>query len=620
MVLERLCSNAGDTPVDITVVDPFPPGPGRVWRTAQSTDLLMNTVAAQVTVYPDATVPLAGRLVPGPSLYEWSLTQPDLAGRLGPNTYPARALYGRYLEWVFATVVATAPAGVTVTVVRATAVRLTTEPDGTQIVYLDNGDRVADQDAVVLAQGHLPLQSTTVEETLAAFADRFGLRYIAPVNPADVDLADIPAGEPVGLRGLGLCFFDYQAMFTLGRGGRFERDGSGTLIYQPSGHEPRLIAGSRRGVPYHARGENQKGPFGRHDPLYLTAPVIERFRARARTIGGLDFKQDLWPMIAMEVESVYYTTLLRATAGAAVADEFLDMFRQCGWGTEVAEKVLERFGIETERRWDWDRISNPLTDLTFAGPEAFAAHLVELLTRDVAEAKAGNVDGPMKAALDVLRDLRNEIRLLIDHGGLTGRSYHEDIEKWYSPLNAYLSIGPPASRIEEMVALMRAGLLEVVGPDVRLLLEGEQFALESEAVPGSRRSMKVLIEARLPEINLQYTADDLLRDLVERGEAAPYRLSNPVGDAYETCGLAVTRRPFRVLDFYGNPHPARFAFGVPTEAVHWVTAAGARPGVASVALGDADAISLAVLAIAREPALGTGADYDAGRERPVAAS
>jgi hypothetical protein len=36
-------------------------------------------------------------------------------------------------------------------------------------------------------------------------------------------------------------------------------------------------------------------------------------------------------------------------------------------------------------------------------------------------------------------------------------------------------------------------------------------------------------------------------------------------------------------------------FGVPTESVHWVTAAGIRPGVNSVILGDADAIARSCL-------------------------
>ena len=60
-------------------------------------------------------------------------------------------------------------------------------------------------------------------------------------------------------------------------------------------------------------------------------------------------------------------------------------------------------------------------------------------------------------------------------------------------------------------------------------------------------------------------------------------------------GVAVTRRPYRLIDAADRPHPRRFAFGVPTESVHWVTAAGIRPGVNSVILGDADAIARSCL-------------------------
>jgi hypothetical protein len=57
-----------------------------------------------------------------------------------------------------------------------------------------------------------------------------------------------------------------------------------------------------------------------------------------------------------------------------------------------------------------------------------------------------------------------------------------------------------------------------------------------------------------------------------------------------------------VLDAEDRPHPRRFAFGVPTETVHWVTAAGIRPGVDSVILGDADAIARSCLAVVADRA------------------
>jgi len=64
----------------------------------------------------------------------------------------------------------------------------------------------------------------------------------------------------------------------------------------------------------------------------------------------------------------------------------------------------------------------------------------------------------------------------------------------------------------------------------------------------------------------------------------------------------VTERPYRLIDGADVPHPRRFAYGVPTESVHWVTAAGIRPGVGSVTLEDSDAIAAAVLAVPAAPA------------------
>jgi len=151
----------------------------------------------------------------------------------------------------------------------------------------------------------------------------------------------------------------------------------------------------------------------------------------------------------------------------------------------------------------------------------------------------GNVSSPLKAALDVLRDLRNEVRLIVDHGGLTGRSYREDLERWYTPLNAFLSIGPPARRIEEVIALIEAGLCEVLGPDARAEVdeEQEQFVAWSAAVPGSRRRAAALIDARLPEMDIRRTADPLIRYLLSTGQCRPFQIANPDGGTYQTGGL-----------------------------------------------------------------------------------
>ncbi|MFG2328716.1 FAD/NAD(P)-binding protein [Streptomyces sp. NPDC048604] len=620
-VLERLCANERRAPsrtsLVVHVVDPAAPGAGAVWRTEQSRHLLMNTVASQVTVYTDDSAQIDGPIEPGPSLYEWAreLTVLSDAGatpegydeatleearRLGPDAYPSRAFYGRYLHDCFQRVVARAPGHVTVRVHRSRAVAMADThgvPGGPQGVRLEDGTRLNHLDGVVLAQGHVPARLTAREARTASLARIHNLRYVAPANPADLDLTCVEPGQHVLLRGLGLNFFDHMALFTAGRGGVFERR-EGRLVYLPSGREPKLFATSRRGVPYHARGENQKGAYGRYLPQLLTPEFIAELRARSVDGERVNFAQDLWPLISREVESVYYGTLLESLDRGAEREAFTDRYLATVDDAERAALAAE-FGIAEPDRWDWEKLSRPYGEREFGSREEFRDWLLGHLEQDVADARAGNVHGPLKAALDVLRDLRNEVRLAVDHGGLEGNSHRDDLEGWYTPLNGFLSIGPPASRIEEMIALIEAGVLEVMGPGTQIRLDAAAptFMAHSSTVPGPPVRAGVLIEARLPEPDLRRTDDPLMRHLLNTDQAAPYRIAGACGTSYETGGLAVTERPYRIVDGRGRPHPRRFAYGVPTESVHWVTAAGIRPGVDSVTLGDSDAIARALAAL-----------------------
>ena len=63
-LVERLGANAATLVppgerVQLHVIDPHPPGGGRIWRTAQSSLLWMNSEAQDVTVFTDASVTLS---------------------------------------------------------------------------------------------------------------------------------------------------------------------------------------------------------------------------------------------------------------------------------------------------------------------------------------------------------------------------------------------------------------------------------------------------------------------------------------------------------------------------------------------------------------------------------
>jgi hypothetical protein len=137
---------------------------------------------------------------------------------------------------------------------------------------------------------------------------------------------------------------------------------------------------------------------------------------------------------------------------------------------------------------------------------------------------------------------------------------------------------------------------------VDALADGSGFLARSNRIPRPAYRSDTLIEARMPDPDIRITTDPLISGLLANGECGLHRMALRGGGFYQTGGLAVTPRPYHLLDADRTPHPRRFAFGVPTETVHWVTAAGIRPGVNSVILADADAVAMATLDLAPEQA------------------
>ncbi|GHE73173.1 FAD/NAD(P)-binding protein [Streptomyces capitiformicae] len=194
-VAERLTANAPflapGRSIEDVLVDPCPPGPGRVWREEQSPLMRMNSFARDVTLFPGKAVRCEGPARPGPSLAAWARetaagllppVDPRLEGDLRettPDSFATRRLQGAYLSWFLREVARQAPPGVRVTTRTGRAVALTAGPDGLQRVRLEHGSRL-DADAVVLALGHLDARPRGEEADAASFAARHGLTYLPP--------------------------------------------------------------------------------------------------------------------------------------------------------------------------------------------------------------------------------------------------------------------------------------------------------------------------------------------------------------------------------------------------------------------------------------------------------
>ncbi|TDC75393.1 FAD/NAD(P)-binding protein [Streptomyces hainanensis] len=112
-VLERVAARVARPGADpapelrIALVEPHPAGAGKVWRPEQPAELLMNTMSADNTVFPDASVRLDSPVETGPTFLRW-LRRIAVEGHRDPGAvefarssterdYAPRRVYGTYL-------------------------------------------------------------------------------------------------------------------------------------------------------------------------------------------------------------------------------------------------------------------------------------------------------------------------------------------------------------------------------------------------------------------------------------------------------------------------------------------------------------------------------------------
>ena len=573
----------------IFLVDPCPIG-GRVWKIDQDPNLIMNTAAAQITLFTDQTVTGVGPFIAGPDLSTWALTlaadyldaHPEInnrsilmrqAANLGPNSYASRALYGVYQQWFFDLQKYQAGTNI-ITYKQQTVNRLDKKAAGFTVTT-DQESWQTDQ--VVMALGNLKNSLTRDQKALHDYAQTHQLFYLEPGFPEEGDLSGIEAQSPVIIRGLGLSFFDLMSRLTEGRGGQFQKAPDGLLVYHPSGREPHIFAGSRRGFPYRAKGRNQKGPGEEWQPHFLTPQQIDAWQTHGEVSG-----QTFWEALKHEAELIYYRLLLPQRYPEIDEAAFERDF--------IADPVatLGALPIAAKDRLDWDALADP----TKAHPsgQPYQDFMRHYLRQDAQEAMRGTKTGPLTSALEVLRDMRDPIRQLVERNLLSQDQYLDFFLRWFNSLNDFLSIGPPALRIDQLQALIGAGIVTILPPGMQIKGIDGQFLLKTPSDPKFSLQAKTLLEARVPAVNAPTAQNPLVQQLLHDGYAHTYELQLNADKRFQSGAIAIDRQTQQLLDQKEHPQAGLFFWGVPTEGVHWLTTASPRPLVNDVSLKTAEQI------------------------------
>lgn len=602
-LVERLAVNAPElfpgAALDVHVVDPHPPGAGRVWRYEQSELLRMNSMAVDVTMFTDASVVCDGPVRPGPSLAEWAglVTSGGLSGvdlpadvlaeldRLEPTTFPSRRLQSAYLAWFFRDAVEALPPGITVHQHRTSVRRITGSPQGRQRVWLADRSTPLVADAVVLTLGHLDAEIGAEERELVDYASANGLAYLPPDYSADSDLSSVREGADVVLRGFGLAFIDLMVLLTQGRGGRFEESADG-LRYVPSGREPRIHVGSRRGVPYHSKtGYRLQG-----DPLplprFFDGQVVDELLASP---VEFDFQADVWPLLAKEIAWGYFHELFTGHPERVALpwNEFAAEFAGLPWYSTGMAALVESSVPLVEDRIDFERLDRPLAGLVFATGEEFQEHLRAYVEADVARRSDPAFSADLGAFMALL-SVYGQLPRVLNSPKLSPASRLAHADGWWGGFFSFLASGPPPDRLEELLALSRAGIVNFLGADVWVRAEDGAFVAGSASSPDVVRATG-LVEARLPAHSLGRTADPVLRALRGAGDVVEEKLS----DGRSTGLVRVSPEDNRLIERNGTAHPRRFALGPFTTGRAF--AAFARPGTNAPGFRQNDGVARALL-------------------------
>lgn len=605
--LERLAASlpelAPAAPLEIHLIDPYTPGGGRIWRYAQSPLLKLNSMAQDVTMFTDASSTIEGPVRNGPSLIEWAVAvrggllpevtvhDPQLRVELEhllPTSFPTRRLQSLYLDWFHRRAVAELGRVARLRVHRATAVRVDEAADAQRVV-LDSGV-VLDVDVVLYAIGHAGRDPEDEHERLIDFARRRELYYLPPAFTADADTRPIVPGQRVIVRGFGLAAVDLVVLLTEGRGGRYVRHASGRLDYVPSGTEPRLVIGSRRGVPYHSKIESSlRAP--RPQPRYFT-PAIARDLVRERAV--VDFRDDVWPLIAKEMLWGHYYELFHGHPEKVTVswEAFRLILDREDWDSPILRTAVDHGVADRLDRLHLIDFDRPLAGRVFPGFDELQEAVRDYIRTDLLRRTSPEHSASLGQFLSLLGSLFALLDVL-DAPSWSDRSRLHDLPHAWPNYFSYVASGPPAHRLEELLALSAVGVVEFIGGELEVRADEEDgvFIARGGNSPYEARA-SALVDARLPESNAAFSDNAALRSLIEQGVGVEDLIEGALLSG-STGRLLVDQRDTRLLRPDGSAHPNRYAIGPYTSSPF--AGAFSRPGTDAIAFRENDSTARAIL-------------------------
>jgi len=201
--------------------------------------------------------------------------------------------------------------------------------------------------------------------------------------------------------------------------------------------------------------------------------------------GLLDFQSEVRPLIDKELAFAHYQQLFqvhpeRTRWSWQQFEELLD--RTLPTAPEFVAAV-EQAVPAAEDRFILAEVDRPFAGVSFADRGELDRRLVRLVETDLLRRTDPEYSADL-AVFNALLSIYSVLSVAITAGRLSDEDRVRHVETEWHGFFSFVASGPPPRRLEELLALHRAGIVRFAGPELEVALDNDRFVPRSPAVPG----------------------------------------------------------------------------------------------------------------------------------------
>jgi len=203
-------------------------------------------------------------------------------------------------------------------------------------------------------------------------------------------------------------------------------------------------------------------------------------------------------------------------------------------------------------------VDRPLAGRSFEDREGFERFMIRLIEGDLVR-RADPAYSADLAVFNALLSIYSVLSRAITEGQLTDEDRVRKVETEWHGFFSFVASGPPPRRLEELLALHRAGIVRFAGPELDVAIDNDRFVAKSPDIAGEIGA-RAFVEARLPRPDVLATTDPLLRGLLDSGALAADELFAADGTSLGGGQLKADSRS-HAIRADGSTHEALFLLG-----------------------------------------------------------